>query len=161
MSELTNPIQHITFDLEALIGERVKLRITTNSRDELASALNFFGLANPTGATAPAEETKAEETKAEETKAKKPKVEKAAAPAAKTEAPAAKTEAPAAAAETPAATTDAPKATVEQAAEAVRAFGAKKGIVAARELLQKHGFGRTSEITADKAGLIVAEASAE
>ena len=51
------------------------------------------------------------------------------------------------------------KATVEEAAAAVRAYGAKHGLDAARALLQKHGFARTTEVTADKAGHIVAEAA--
>jgi hypothetical protein len=53
----------------------------------------------------------------------------------------------------------APAATVEEAAAAVRAYGAKNGLQAARDLLQKFGFARTTEVTADKAGEIVAAAA--
>ena len=51
------------------------------------------------------------------------------------------------------------QSTPAQAAEAVRAYGAKHGIAAARELLQKFGFAKTADITAEKAGEVVAAAS--
>lgn len=168
------------YRLNARLNENVHLDIQTDNLADMAQALQFFGLANtkderqqelplqPAAEPAPAP--------AEEPKAKKPRKPAATQPAAEpapvetapTE-PAADSpsEGNAAAAvsapEAPAASTASSpvSATPAEAAEAVRAYGAKRGIAAARELLQKHGFAKTAEITADKAGLIVAEASAE
>ena len=50
--------------------------------------------------------------------------------------------------------------TPQQAAEAVRAYGAKNGIDAAKALMAKHGVDKTANITAEKAGAIHAEATA-
>ena len=159
-----------------------EIRIETNSRTALQDALVHLGLASSSqfgstlGAAIPnpavneaVQNTVAEQTaKAKPKSAKKPQAEVVAA-AAEIEAPAevAEAEVQAPADEIPAevaAPVAAPveavaKATVEEAAAAVRAYGAKHGLDAARALLQKHGFARTTEVTADKAGHIVAEAA--
>jgi predicted component of type VI protein secretion system len=169
------------YRLSAQLGENVHLHVATENLEEMGRALMFFGLANlsktdPRQQELPLEPT--EPAPAEEPKAKKTR--KAAATPAVTEtaqaAPVAAepvAESPsegnaAAEASTPVAETasaasfeePAPSATPAQAAEAVRAFGARFGITAARELLQRHGCVKTADITADKAGAIVAEVSA-
>lgn len=158
-----------------------EIRIETNSRTALQDALVHLGLASSSqfgpalGAAIPnpaanevVQGTVAEQTaKAKPKSAKKPQAEATVAAAAEAEAPAQAVEAEAPADESPAevaAPVAAPveavaKATVEEAAAAVRAYGAKHGLDAARALLQKHGFARTTEVTADKAGHIVAEAA--
>jgi cytoskeletal protein RodZ len=161
-----------------------EIRIETNSRTALQDALVHLGLASSSqfgstlGAAIPnpavneaVQGTVAEQTaKAKPKSAKKPQAEAtvAAAAEAEAEAPAqvaeAEVQAPAELVEQAAAEVAAPvqavaKATVEEAAAAVRAYGAKHGLDAARALLQRHGFARTTEVTADKAGDIVAEAA--
>jgi DNA polymerase III gamma/tau subunit len=157
-----------------------EIRIETNSRTALQDALVHLGLASTAsfGAAilgapvneatqAPAAEPVAEpvaEVKPKKSRAAKVAEEAVAAPveeAAQTPEPEAEVQAPAveAAAEVAAPVAAAAKATVEEAAAAVRAYGAKHGLDAARALLQKHGFARTTEVTAEKAGDIVAEAA--
>lgn len=161
------------YRLAARISENAQLEITTDNLAEMGNALVFFGLANKP-VSAPAEVTVAADPApvvAEEPKAKKPRKPAATQPAAEAapvetapvetavespsegNAPAAEASAP----EAPAASTASSpaSATPAEAAEAVRAYGAKNGILAARELLQKFGFAKTAEITADKAGAIV------
>jgi hypothetical protein len=174
------------YKLVAQISESAQIQIQTETLNELAQALVFFNLATPAAqrdgvAQAPA-------PVAEEPKAKKSKAAKAAtspdtaetAAASETKTPASDTsdttpsasangadEGNAAAAGQEAETVAAPAAssagssqsTPAQAAEAVRAYGAKHGIAAARELLQKFGFAKTADITADKAGEVVTAAS--
>jgi hypothetical protein len=153
-----------------------EIRIETNSRTALQDALVHLGLASSSqfGAAilgapvneatqAPAAEPVAE-VKPKKSRAAKVAEEAVAAPveeAAQTPEPEAEGQAPAveAAAEVAAPVAAVAKATVEEAAAAVRAYGAKHGLDAARALLQKHGFARTTEVTAEKAGDIVAEAA--
>ena len=150
-----------------------EIRIETNSRTALQDALVHLGLASTAsfGAAilgapvneatqAPAAEPVAE-VKPKKSRAAKPAEETVAAPVQET----AQTPEPEvevvveAVAEVAAPAEAVAKATVEEAAAAVRAYGAKHGLDAARALLQKHGFARTTEVTADKAGHIVAEAA--
>lgn len=150
-----------------------EIRIETNSRTALQDALVHLGLASTAsyGAAilgapvneatqAPAAEPVAE-VKPKKSRAAKPAEETVAAPVEET----AQTPEPEAevvveaVAEVAAPVEAVAKATVEEAAAAVRAYGAKHGLDAARALLQKHGFARTTEVTADKAGHIVAEAA--
>ena len=169
------------YSLVAQISESAQIQIKTESLNELAQALVFFNLASPSAqrdgvaqAPAPAAaERVAEEPKAKKPKAAKPAATQPAAEAAPVETAAAEpavespSEGNAAAAgqevETPAAqaasSAGSSQSTPAQAAEAVRAYGAKHGIAAARELLQKFGFAKTADITADKAGEVVAAAS--
>lgn len=58
------------------------------------------------------------------------------------------------------ASSNTPAVSPAEAAEAVRAYGAKHGIVPARELLAKFGFAKTGDITADKAAEVAAAAKA-
>lgn len=150
-----------------------EIRIETNSRTALQDALVHLGLASTAsfGAAilgapvneatqAPVAEQTAE-TKPKKSRAAKAVEEPVAVPVEET----AQTPEPEAevavevAAEVAAPVEAVAKATVEEAAAAVRAYGAKHGLDAARALLQKHGFARTTEVTADKAGHIVAEAA--
>jgi hypothetical protein len=167
------------YQFNAQLGENVQLHVSTDTLQSLGQALVFFGLADLTQQVkaderqqepplAAAEEPKAKKTRkaaatpavtetaqaepvAAEPVAESPSEGNAAAGASEPEVPAAS----AASCEEPA-----PSATPAQAAEAVRAFGARFGITAARELLQRHGCVKTADITADKAGAIVAEVSA-
>ena len=163
------------YKLVAQISESAQIQIQTDNLNEMAQALLFFNLATPSAqAPAPAAaEPVAEEPKAKKPKAAKPAATQPAAEAAPVETAAAEpavespSEGNAAAAgqevETPAAqaasSAGSSQSTPAQAAEAVRAYGAKHGIAAARELLQKFGFAKTADITADKAGEVVAAAS--
>lgn len=148
-----------------------EIRIETNSRSALQDALLHLGLASPSQfaepkAAAP-EVAKEVGQEAAPKKARSPKATKAevtdveAKEESKTEeAPEVATNvaeqaAPEAEQAAPAAAT----ATVEDAAAAVRAYGAKHGLPAARELLQSFGFARTTEVTADKAAAVIAAAS--
>lgn len=144
-----------------------EIRIETNSRTALQDALVHLGLASTASfgsailgapvneaTQAPAAEPVAE-VKPKKSRAAKPVEETVAAPVEET----AQTPEPEAVAEAAAPVEAVAKATVEEAAAAVRAYGAKHGLDAARALLQKHGFARTTEVTADKAGHIVAEAA--
>lgn len=150
-----------------------EIRIETNSRTALQDALVHLGLASTAsfGAAilgAPVNEAtqapvveQTAEVKPKKSRAAKPAEETVAAPVQET----AQTPEPEvevvvkAVAEVAAPAEAVAKATVEEAAAAVRAYGAKHGLDAARALLQKHGFARTTEVTADKAGHIVAEAA--
>src|SRR5207237_331878 len=103
----------------------------------------------------------------------------AAAKKAKTPAPAPTAAAPASTPQAPAATpsqsASAPQAapsssasgaasgsvTQQQAADAVRAYGARTSVEEARALLGKFGFTRTAEITPEKAAEVLAAATAE
>ena len=165
------------YHILAALNDKVHLDITTDNLQEMAVALQFFGLANTSAKDEPAAEPAAEPAPApvaEEPKAKKPRKPAATQPAPEPAPVETAPEEPAAASpsegnaaaevsepETPAVSSASlpASATPAEAAEAVRAYGAKRGIAAARELLQKYGFAKTAEITADKAGLIVAEAS--
>ena len=150
-----------------------EIRIETNSRTALQDALVHLGLASTASfgaailgapvneaAQAPVVEQTAE-VKPKKSRAAKPAEETVVAPVQET----AQTPEPEvevvvkAVAEVAAPAEAVAKATVEEAAAAVRAYGAKHGLDAARALLQKHGFARTTEVTADKAGHIVAEAA--
>lgn len=150
-----------------------EIRIETNSRTALQDALVHLGLASTASfgaailgapgneaAQAPAAEPVAE-VKPKKSRAAKPAEETVAAPVQETaQTPEPEVEVVAeAVAEVAAPVEVVAKATVEEAAAAVRAYGAKHGLDAARALLQKHGFARTTEVTADKAGRIVAEAA--
>lgn len=171
MTENTTPSLQIHF--RAAMGDRAEISISGNSVALVARALEHFGLATPqvvpAGAAPAAEPAPAPAEK--KTRAKK----EAAAPVEKpvgtpvesqpattqpADAPAA-SEGNAAAAASEPETTAAPaassavSATPEEAAAAVKAYGAKNGIDAARALLQKFGFARTGDITAEKAGEIV------
>jgi outer membrane biosynthesis protein TonB len=158
------------FNFEARVGEQSILRIRTGNLSELTAALVHFNLVSTNQAPAETAQVEAvvEEAPAPKAeKVKKAKPEKAApAPTPAVEEPAqpepAQQEPAAASPSEPEAvkTDDTVAKTPAEAAEAVRAYGAKNGIVAARELLQKHGFARTGDITADKAGALFAEASA-
>lgn len=150
-----------------------EIRIETNSRTALQDALVHLGLASTAsfGAAilgapvneatqAPAAEPVAE-IKPKKSRAAKVVEETVPAPveeAAQTPEPEAEVVVEAVA-EVAAPVEAVAKATVEEAAAAVRAYGAKHGLDAARALLQKHGFARTTEVTAEKAGDIVAEAA--
>lgn len=147
--------------LSAQVGNS-ELHFATNDLTELARVMAFFNL-NPGNVDKPA------------TKTAKAPAPAASAPAGTT--PSSGTAAPsagtaAAPAGTPAAPTPAPAAsaptapagdaiTPQQAADAVRAYGAKTSIEAARALLQKHGFAKTGDITADKAAAVHAEATGQ
>jgi hypothetical protein len=154
-----------------------EIRIETNSRTALQDALVHLGLASTAsfGAAilgapvneatqAPVAEQTAE-TKPKKSRAAKAVEEPVAVPVEETaqtpepEAEVAVEAVAEAVAEVAAPVEAVAKATVEEAAAAVRAYGAKHGLDAARALLQKHGFARTTEVTADKAGHIVAEAA--
>lgn len=150
-----------------------EIRIETNSRTALQDALVHLGLASTASfgpailgapvneaAQAPAAEPVVE-AKPKKSRAAKPAEETVAAPVEETaQTPEPEVEAVVEAVAEAAAPVEAvAKATVEEAAAAVRAYGAKHGLDAARALLQKHGFARTTEVTADKAGHIVAEAA--
>ena len=154
------------YRVSARLNDQVHLDIYTEDIAELANALVFFGLASNTAQPAPAPAPAAEEPKAK--KPRKPAATQPVAEAAPAEAAPAETavESPsegnepaveASAPETPVvpAASSTVSATPAEAAEAVRAYGAKHGILAARELLQRFGFSKTSEITADKAGAVV------
>ena len=149
-----------------------EIRIETNSRTALQDALVHLGLASTAsfGAAilgapvneatqAPAAEPVAE-VKPKKSRAAKPAEETVAAPVQETaQTPEPEVEVVVEAVAEAAPVEAVAKATVEEAAAAVRAYGAKHGLDAARALLQKHGFARTTEVTADKAGHIVAEAA--
>jgi hypothetical protein len=151
---------------------QAEIRIETNSRTSLQDALVHLGLATASatghGPVVHAQATAEVAQPAPEKAARKPKAK------AVEEVKAAVAEAVAeTVAETVVAAVEqdvqdapevannvaAPAATVEEAAAAVRAYGAKNGLQAARDLLQKFGFARTTEVTADKAGEIVAAAA--
>ncbi len=150
-----------------------EIRIETNSRSALQDALLSLGLASPSQFAEPkaaAPEVakdvaqEAAPKKARSTKATKAEVtdvvaKEEAAPevapevatnVAEQAAPEAEQAAPAVATAT---------VSVEEAAAAVRAYGAKNGLHAARELLQSFGFARTTEVTADKAADVLAAAT--
>lgn len=171
------------YRLQARISEHAQLDITTDNLTEMGNALVFFGLGTPQQAAPAAVVEEPTPVVAEEPaapKQRKPRAPKAEAAATTIEEPAAAISETAAApataaadegnepaaeptpapeAETPASTASSVvSATPAEAAEAVRAYGAKKGIVAARELLQSFGFAKTADITADKAGAVVAAA---
>lgn len=172
MTENTTPSLQIHF--RAAIGERAEISISGTDVKLVSDALMHFGLGSPQAAAAPAAAPAADPTPAPAEKKTRAKKE-AAAPVEKpvetpvesqpattqpADAPAA-SEGNAAAAASEPETTAAPaassavSATPEEAAAAVKAYGAKNGIDAARALLQKFGFARTGDITADKAGEIV------
>lgn len=169
------------YRFSAQLSEHQHLHVQTDSLEELGRALVFFGLANANNAQPnPAQQERPLAAAVEEPaapKQRKPravKSEPAATPAAAEPAlPETVAAAPAAgnaaaevfeqeatAALTASSSAPVPSATPAEAADAVRAYGAKFGITAARELLQKHGFAKTADITAEKAGEIVAAASA-
>lgn len=144
-----------------------EIRIETNSRTALQDALVHLGLATATAeratAVTPVEE-KVAEAKPKKAKAAKPEAvtDVVAKEEVKAEEPAPAVEAAAQEPEPEVATPEAAaKATVsvEEAAAAVRAFGAKNGLQAARDLLAQFGFARTTEVTADKAADVLAAAS--
>lgn len=174
------------YRFSAQLSEHQHLHVQTDSLEELGRALVFFGLANANNAqpnaaqqelplaaaveepaapkqrkpravksepaaTPAAAETALPETAAAAPAAESPSEGNAAAEVSEQEAPAA---------QTASSSVPAPSATPAEAADAVRAYGAKFGITAARELLQKHGFAKTADITAEEAGEIVAAASA-
>jgi outer membrane biosynthesis protein TonB len=150
------------YRLNAQLNDKVILDITTDNLAELGNALVFFGLANaapvPDLPVEPAPQPVAEPV-AEEPVAPKPRNPRKPKPepepvAAVEEEPAAEVSEPVA--QPASSVSSAPSATPAEAAEAVRAYGAKNGIAAARELLQRFGFAKTAEITADKAGDVVA-----
>ena len=145
-----------------------EIRIETNSRASLQDALLSLGLASPSQFANGEQEAK---TEAAEAPAKKPRATKAAKAEVQdvvvkeeTKAEAAPEVAPEVATNVveeaeQAAPAAAATATVEDAAAAVRAYGAKNGLPAARELLQSFGFARTTEVTADKAAAVIAAAA--
>lgn len=151
-----------------------EIRIETNSRSALQDALLSLGLASPSqfaepkaaapevakgevqeaapkkGGRAP-KATKAEVTDVVAKEEAAPEVApEVATNVAEQAAPEAEQAAPAVATAT---------VSVEEAAAAVRAYGAKNGLHAARELLQSFGFARTTEVTADKAADVLAAAT--
>lgn len=148
-----------------LNGGEAEIRIETNSRTSLQDALLHLGLATPSQFANGEQESKPET--AQEAAPKKPRSPKVA--KAEVQDVVAKEEtkaeaAPEAAPEVveqaaPEAAPAAATATVEDAAAAVRAYGAKHGLPAARELLQSFGFARTTEVTADKAAAVIAAAA--
>lgn len=167
------------YRLTANLNENAQLHVVTDSLNDMAQALLFFGLANANQAPAnPAQQElplEAPAPVAEEPKAKKSRKPAATQPVAEpapvetvpaepaAESPSegnAAVEASAPAAPAASTASSPASATPAEAAEAVRAYGAKNGIAAARDLLLKHGFAKTAEITADKAAAILAEASA-
>lgn len=165
MTEQTIPPLHVS--IRARMGDSAEISITGTDVRLVSEALLHFGLATPQAAAQPdvavqmaAPATEADPAPAPK-KARAKKEEPAAAPVDPTPEPAAEPAAP----ETPAAPAassaepSASPATPEEAAAAVKAFGAKNGIDAARSLLQKFGFARTGDITAEKAGEIVQAAS--
>lgn len=149
-----------------------EIRIETNSRTALQDALLHLGLATPSQFANP-EESKPEVV--QEAAVKKPRATKAAkaevqdvavkeepkAEAAPEVAPEVEQAAPEVAENVQEAAAPAATATVsiEEAAAAVRAYGAKNGLQAARDLLQSFGFARTTEVTADKAADVLAAAT--
>jgi hypothetical protein len=139
----------IQLRLDASIGES-HLMFATSSLTELARVMALFNLVEATPgngqAAAPAAAPKAPKAPKAETPAP--------APAATAPAPAATVPAPA-----QAASASASSVTPEMAAAAVREYGGKNGIEAARALLQKHGVDKTANITAEKAPAIHAEAT--
>lgn len=139
--------------LEGPVSATASIHFTTTNLEELAKVMAFFNLGVKI-------ETKVATTE------KKDKGDKGnATPPAASTAPAAGGTSPSPAA-SPAPAASAPPAASgdavdpKSAAEAVRAYGAKFGIDKARELLKKHGFEKTAEITADKAAAVHAEATA-
>lgn len=153
------PIGTARIHLSARVSEATEIHITTTNLNELAGVMAYFNLvplAQASAAAAPVPETPAP---AAAKAPKPPKETKAAAPA-PTPAPA-----PAASAPAPAGSSTQPaeasaSATPEQAAAAVREYGAKHGIEQARALMQKHGIARTAEITPANAAAIYADAKA-
>jgi hypothetical protein len=136
--------------LEGPVSATASIHFTTTSLEELAKVMAYFnlGVKIETKVADKKDDKKKDDKKGNETPA-------ATAPAAGgTSSPA---PAPAASAP-PASGGDAVEPA--KAAEAVRAYGAKFGIDKARELLKKHGFEKTAEITADKAAAVHAEATA-
>jgi hypothetical protein len=144
-----------------------EIRIETNSRVALQDALLSLGLASASQFAEPKQESKPETTqesaakKTRATKATKAEVQDVVVKEeAKTEAaPEAAPEVATNVAEEVEQAAPAAAATVEDAAAAVRAYGAKHGLPAARELLQSFGFARTTEVTADKAAAVIAAAA--
>lgn len=179
MNETNAPSLHISF--RARLGDNAEISIAGDDVEQVSKALLHFNLFTPAGgAAAPAPAADTAPAPAEKP-AKAPRAKKeAAAPVEKpvetpvesqpattqpADAPVASDEGNAAAAASKPETTAAPaasstaSATPEEAAAAVKAYGAKNGIDAARALLQKFGFARTGDITAEKAGEIVEAAS--
>jgi outer membrane biosynthesis protein TonB len=174
----TLPRLHVAF--RARLGDNAEISISGDDVELVSKALVHFNLFTPAGVTAPAPAAEPAPAPAPAEKKTRAKKETAAAPVEKpseptesqpattssADAPAAETEGNAAAAssepEAPAApaASSIASATPEEAAAAVKAYGAKNGIDAARALLQKFGFARTGDITAEKAGEIVEAAKA-
>lgn len=151
--------------LSAKVGDS-ELHFATSNLSELARVMAFFNLPGTLGnADKPA--TKSATTKAAAGTAAgagttTPSSGTAAPSAGTAAAPAGSPAAPAPAPAASAPTAPAGDAiTPQQAAEAVRAYGAKTSIEAARALLQKHGFAKTGDITADKAAAVHAEATGQ
>lgn len=138
--------------LEAAVSESTRIHVSSTKLSEVAAIMAHFNLVeSTTAAPAPA----AGNGKGAN-KAAKP----APAPASTAETPApTSAPAPAASASAPAATTGSDTVSPQTAADAVRAFGAKHGIDKAREVLRKHGFAATKDITADKAAAVLADVS--
>lgn len=161
--------------LNAKLNENVDLHVRAENLQEIAQALLFFNLADAgKKQEAVQQELQFEETAApvaEEPKPKRARRAKESEPAQEVAAEPVVAEpegnetaaepTPVEEVEVPTSTaSSAVSATPQEASEAVRAYGAKFGIAAARELLQKFGFAKTADITADKAGEIVAEVNA-
>lgn len=149
--------------VEASISPNTRIHVSSTSLNEVAAIMAHFNLVTPdqvpaSGNDKPATPSRRKTDKAETPAATPP----APAPAATAPAPAATAPAP-----TPASPASAPQAasgsgdavTPQQAAEAVRAYGAKNGIDAAKALMAKHGVDKTANITAEKAPAIFAEAT--
>lgn len=145
-------LPRVAFSIEHKLGEQTILRINSIDRDAFVEQLVFFGIAQAPAAEAQ-QPAPAKEVAKEAPKPAKAAKAKAAAPAAET--PAAS--APTASAETaPAASTTAPDVKPEDAAAAVRSYGAANGIDAARAKLIGLGLKSTKEITADNAATVLA-----
>ncbi len=172
INETSTPRLHVSF--RARLSDSAEISISGDDVELVSKALVHFNLFIPSGEVAPAAEPAPAPAAApveKKTRAKKEAAapvekssEPAESPSATTQpasAPAAESEGNVAAAaseqETPAApaASSIASATPEEAAAAVKAYGAKNGIDAARALLQKFGFARTGDITAEKAGEIV------
>jgi len=165
MSDLANQAAQSEPAFQLHLQARVsggELHFATDNLADMARVMSFFNLvpAAPNGIEV-SDGGKADKAAAEGNggKGKGGKATKAETAASTAATPAGSTEAkapaPAASAQ-PAATGS---ATPEQAAQAVREYGAKNGIDQARALLKKHGCEKTAEITAEKAPAIFAEAT--
>lgn len=153
----------MSLHLDAQVTPHTRVHVTTTSLKELAQVMAYFNLVDAQAAPAEAPTPTAAPAAEKQTRRKTDKPENKPAAEAPKEQPAADTAGAAAGTSSPqpdAGASASTGVTPQQAGEAVRNYGAKHGIDKARELLKKHGFVKTADITADKAAAIHAEAIA-